>query len=78
MGTTNTFIKLPGICVHRRREKSCSRGPIYWKIPADVIRGKKYEKAKRKRKNVKEKGRKEKEKGGKGKENEKRGSKRVK
>jgi hypothetical protein len=57
------------------------QGPIYWKIPpppgggeisANVIWGKKYEKAKRKRgENIKEKRRK-------GKENEKRGSKRVK
>jgi hypothetical protein len=55
------------------------------KISADVILGKKYEKAKRMAEKVeekgrkwKEKGRKRKEKGRKGKENEKRGSKRVK
>ncbi len=56
------------------------------KISANVIWGKKYEKAKRKRgenvkekgRNVKEKGRKGNEKGRKGKENEKRGSKMVK
>ncbi len=48
-------------------------------ISADVIWGKKYEKAKRKRgEKVKEKGRKREEKGKKMKENEKRGSKRVK
>ncbi len=48
-------------------------------ISADVLWGKKYKKAKRKREeNVKEKGRKVKEKGRKGKEKEKRGSKRVK
>ncbi len=53
------------------------QGPIYWKMPlppgaADVIWGKKYEKAKRKKaENVKEKRRQ-------GKENEKRGSKGVK
>jgi hypothetical protein len=48
-------------------------------ISADVIWGKKYEKAKRKREeNVKEKRRKGKEQGRKGKENEKRVSKKVK
>jgi hypothetical protein len=64
-----------------------SQGSIFWKIPppprgkisADVIWGKKYEKAKRKKgENVQENERKRKEKERKGKENEKRGSKRVK
>jgi hypothetical protein len=58
---------------------TCSQGPIYWKIPpplggvekisADVIWGKKYEKAKRKR------GKKLKKKEESGKKNEKRGKK---
>jgi hypothetical protein len=62
------------------------KGSIFWKIPpgggggipVDVIWGKKYEKAKRKKGKYKRKGRKRKEKERKRKKNEKRGSKRVK
>jgi hypothetical protein len=51
---------------HLESRESFSQGPIYWKISADVIWGKKYEKAKRKR------GKKKKKKEESGKKKEKR------